>query len=89
MAGTPTLDQLVTAYHRKSMGRKPNPDHTDFAGAFAADPTLLAQAQGEAQALNNLNAAFKGKLAQRDYNQHIRMVALNGMLSKAEEVPPT
>jgi hypothetical protein len=88
---TPTLDQLVTAFHRKSLGLKADPAHGDFASAFTADPVLLASAQAEQSALASLNAAFNDKLAQRDYNQYTRMVALNGMLnsSQPKEATPT
>lgn len=77
----PTLDQLVTAFHRRSVGQPANNAFVDFAAAFKAHPALLVQMQTEAERLNGLNAQFGGKLVQRDHAQHTRLAALNGMLA--------
>lgn len=76
------LQPYVVAYHRHSVGKSVNPAHVDFISAFKADAALLAHANEELQRLDALNAHTAGNLANRDYDQRLRHVALGEMLAK-------
>jgi hypothetical protein len=76
------LQPLVTAFHRKSIGRAVNPAFVDFVGAFKADPALLDEAKAELARLDELDSSLHGNLHQRDFDQGIRRVALRGMLTQ-------
>jgi hypothetical protein len=70
----------ITAFHRASIGARPDAKYRDFLHAFAADAEMVAAARAEHQALERRGAArdgFKG-----DHEGKIRHRALTRMLQQ-------
>jgi hypothetical protein len=82
----PDLTPWIVAHCRAKLGKTFNREHLDYVSAFKADPELLAHARAEHARIAGLNSALGGKLVQRDYNQHMQMETIAGMLANYEEV---
>jgi len=73
-----TLDDLVRAQALLATGhRDVDARHTDFLGAFAADPALVDAARAEHSRLNALGSVLK-----RDWESRMRRDALADMLAR-------
>ena len=79
------LNPWITAFHRRQIGMLPNPEFCDYEAAFDDDSELLAAARVELKRLDDLDAAFGGQLHMRDYDQHVRRVALKEMMAVMDQ----
>lgn len=82
--GPVTLAELITHFHRKSVGMRPliSEQRGDYIAAFAADPDLVTEARAELARLEGLDKQTLGKLEKRDHDAHIRLRAIKRMLSR-------
>jgi hypothetical protein len=74
------LQPYLTAFHRKSIGLRADPAHTDFLAAFRADPDLVTQAKTIIASLKN----EENGILKRDHESRVRLRCAQRMLSQYE-----
>lgn len=82
--GPVTLAELITHFHRKSVGMRPliPEQRGDYIAAFAADPDLVTEARAELARLQKLADKWGSQFEKRDHEGHIRLRAVKRMLSR-------
>lgn len=75
------LQDYITAYHRASVGAKPDREFVDFLSAFKNDPALVTEARAERDRLDNLGNNPSIQLFQRDHESKMKFRALVNMLA--------